>query len=214
MDESELRDRRFNNKFCTNDNNRPFWAKFKELFHAVPMKSREFIANNLDPCDHKCRDRIKFHLKKHFQHVFEPDGPISDKKRDQIIVSNLYSKKVAEERRKQNSINRERRQLVISERKKRADEKSFSTPKNAEKSILRLFKHLNLSKRFESLGHRYVCQPNQRITCLKMLHLMSVPQSLSQMTWRSKDAKKSSLTRSEIILIIHVMNRIKTQILS
>ena len=146
LDESELRDRRFNIKFCTNDNNRPFWAKFKELFHALPMKSREFIANNLDPSDHKCRDRIKFHLKKHFQHVFEPDGPISDKKRDQIIVSNLYSKKVAEERRKQNSINRERRQLVITERKKRADEKSFSTPKKRRKKHSQTFQTPKLIK--------------------------------------------------------------------
>ena len=77
----------------THDEFRPFWSKFRQEFNNLPLKTRKYIVDILDPLDKPSMENIKARLKTHFRAKFDP-APPSKEKRSALILKHKYSKSV------------------------------------------------------------------------------------------------------------------------
>ena len=93
LDPEKLKLERYLIQARTNDNFRPFWSKFRSEFNNLPLKTRKYIIDILDPLDKPSMAKIKDRLKTHFRAKFDP-APPSKKKRSALILKHKYSKTV------------------------------------------------------------------------------------------------------------------------
>ena len=93
------------------DNLRPFWSVFCQEFDSLPMKSRQFIVNNLNFQDPSKISKIKNHLKAQFFNVFNPEGKISAAGRSNFLHRNLYSR----EKNKKRKADYEEKRILMQE---------------------------------------------------------------------------------------------------
>ena len=71
---------------------RPFWSKFRKLFNALPYKTRQYIADRIDPRDKGKASSVKEHLMTYYRRILDPLGPLDDKKKEKLLKKYRYSR--------------------------------------------------------------------------------------------------------------------------
>ena len=71
---------------------RPFWSKFRNLFNALPSKTRQFLAERIDPLDKGKAASVKEHLMNFYRRQLDPLGPLDDKKKEKLLKKHRYSR--------------------------------------------------------------------------------------------------------------------------
>ena len=115
-------------KVGPNDHLRPFWSIFTKEFNSLEIGTKQFLLDNLDVLDKPKMNKIKSCLKSIYRKRFDHNGPISDKKRLDLLTKNLYSRAKVKKRKRDYEIEVEKRNQGNEMRKIRLIESLQKTP--------------------------------------------------------------------------------------